>query len=585
MPMIVFIHLGEAPLPDCAVDAMDVARRISPGSEIVLIAGEQHAEAVPQGVSLVVAESLAGGEEMAEFRRRSELRFEFRNDFWFHTSARFFILAEFMRQTGVKDVIHLENDVVLHFDPQQRIDAFRAFADFAVPLDRTRAVAGIVWCANAEAVSALTRYMLAHPGINDMESVGGFCLANPELARPLPTIPVEYAVARGLDVARYCQGIDHFGGVFDAAAIGQYLGGIHWLNSPHDTRFFRNESSDLDLDTCDPVWGVRQGRRYLELGYGGRRTPVLAIHAHSKDVAGVSPFNHGVVADPEDVLTGERLQALADLTISSPAITHFHGRVNIQSRDCVEIPQNEAGQLMVPGPELIEKCRQARVIFVYTHLMLYFKRYIAPRLTRPFVLIAHNSDNGVGLDDLDLLNHPQLVRCWAQHPETAHVRLSPLPSGMANRQWGADRIDHVFAVARDIRKDGLLYANVNPTHPSRAHALEVAGRLPGATIESNVDFGHFVAQLARHRFCLCPRGNGIDSHRFWEALYLDAIPVVIRPDWISSYSGFPVVLLNSWDELPLVDWRKTYLRIKSTAYRFHGLSLRHLAEQIRSPLS
>lgn len=578
---IVFIHLGDAPLPACTLDAMAVARRMSPSSTLVLIASERHALAVPPAATFVAAEPLLASAAVGEFAQRSELRFEFRNDFWFHTSARFFVLAEFMRRTGAEDVIHLENDVCLHFDPATRLDAFRRHAEFAVPLDRVRAVAGIVWCANASAMSRLTEHMLAHPKSNDMDSIGAFCVTNPSIARPLPTIPEAYAREKGLDPTRYCPGIEAFGGVFDAAAIGQYIGGVHWMNNPHDTRFFRNESSDLLLDEFDLSWDVREGRRQLTLSRGEATTSVLAIHAHSKDVPGISPFNHGVVADSADILTGERLQALAELTISSPTITRFHGRDNIRSAELVEIPQNEAGQMLVPDAELIERCRRAKVIFVYTHLLLYFKRYIAPRLTQPFVLIAHNSDNGVGLDDLDLLNHPLLLRCWAQHPETAHTRLSPLPSGMANRQWGADRLDLIAAAAQDIRKDRWLYVNVNPTHPSRAHAKAVAARVPGATVETGVEFGHFIGQLVRHRFCLCPRGNGIDSHRFWEALYLDAIPVVVRPDWIASYSEFPVLLLNSWDELPLVDWRAAYIRIKTTAHRFTGLSLAHLAEKIR----
>lgn len=582
-PTIVFVHLGGAPAPRCLEDAIRNTRRISPASAIKVIADEIHGErlaAIDELVDFVPAESFSDGAEMREFRERSKLRFDFRNDFWFHTSARFFVVAEYLRRTGIEDVIHLESDVSLHFDPAARLDAFRGYAEFAVPLDRQRAIAGIVWYANANAATRLTRHMLANSQVNDMESVGAFCDQNPDIARPLPTVPMSYAIEKGLPVARYCDGLERFGGVFDAAAIGQYIGGVHWLNNPHDTRFFINESSDLDLRDFDLSWDVRDGVRFLSLNRADDRTPVLSIHAHSKDIAGISPYNHGVIASESDAITGERLQAMADLTIGSPMITRFHGRENIRSRDLVEIPQNDAGQLLVPDAALIEKCRAAKVIFLYTHLMLYFKRYIASRLDAPFILLTHNSDHGIGLDDLDILNHPRLRRCWAQNSEVAHYRLSPLPLGLANRQWGATRIDQIVAKARHIQKDKLLYVNVAATHPSRVHAAQAAARVAGATVESKVDFDHFVSSMARHKFCLCPRGNGLDTHRFWEALYLDCIPVIIRPDWCSAYSEFPVLLLNSWDELPFVDWRQAYIRIKSTAYRFEGLSLKHLTDRI-----
>jgi hypothetical protein len=41
-------------------------------------------------------------------------------------------------------------------------------------------------------------------------------------------------------------------------------------------------------------------------------------------------------------------------------------------------------------------------------------------------------------------------------------------------------------------------------------------------------YNQYLEQLAEHRFCLCVRGNGLDTHRFWESLYLKVIPIVIN---------------------------------------------------------
>jgi hypothetical protein len=581
--MIVFIHGGTGPIPYWMKDTLELVSRVAFRSELIVLTNSSNIKqlnGMGNRVTCIPIESVPKGEATRQLDQCSQLNREFRSGFWFHTMARFFVLADFMRHTGAEDVVHLENDVALYFDPAEKLDTFRKFADFAVPLDKGRAIAGIVWLRNSSVAVKLAEHLLAYPFQNDMEGIGHFCTTHPDLARPLPTIPPAYAATKGLDVHRYCQGIDQFGGIFDAAAIGQYVGGVHWLNNPHDSRFFINESSDLDLRELDISWNVVNGIRSPSLEFRGERVPVLALHAHSKDMRGISPFNHGVPTNSDDVITGERLQALADLTITSATITQFHGIENIRSKRCIQIPQNEAGQICVPDQGFIDECNQAAKIFVYTHLIPYFKRYVLPRLTRPFVVIAHNSDNGIGLDDLDLLNHPLLLRCFAQHPETAHTRLAPLPSGMANRQWGPTRIEQLVAAGRNLQKDMLLYVNVNPTHPSRAIAMFYAQKMSGATIEHSVGFEQFISGLARHKFCLCPRGNGIDSHRFWEALYLDCIPVIVRSDWISTYSEFPVLLLNSWEDLPNVDWRHQYIRIKSTAHRFERLSLAHLARQI-----
>ena len=48
---------------------------------------------------------------------------------------------------------------------------------------------------------------------------------------------------------------------------------------------------------------------------------------------------------------------------------------------------------------------------------------------------------------------------------------------------------------------------------------------------------------------LSPRGNGLDSHRTWEALYLDAIPIVWHSTLDSLYTNLPIIVINDWSEI------------------------------------
>jgi hypothetical protein len=580
---IVLIHAGTDALPVHMRRMASITARVAARSSITLLVNRPHCAEVQSwgaGFQVVCIDDLPVGAAHQQFAATSALNRQFRSGFWYHTTQRFFVLADYLRASAARNVIHLENDVVLYADPSDLLPAFQAHARFAVPLDRNRAIASMVWLADSAVADALAQHLLDFPAANDMEALNSFVLAQPELARPLPTLPLAYARAKGLDAQRFCSGLEAFGGIFDAAAIGQYLGGVDRKNNPHDSRFFVNESSDLDLRDCAPNWQVHHGLRQPVLHYGGASTAVLCLHAHCKDVQAVSPFNHGVPSQEAQLITGERLQALADLTLSTPAITAFHGRDNIRSAALVEIGQNPQQQLLVPDAALIAACQQAPVLFVYTHLLEYFRLYIAPCLQQPFVLITHNSDHAVGLQDLDLLNHPQLLHWWAQNVAVGHTRLSALPIGLANQQWGVAKLQQLLAAAQTIHKDRLLYANVALTHPSRVQAMQAAAQVPGVTQESGLDYPAYLSAMARHRFCLCPRGNGLDSHRIWEALYLDCIPIIVKADWIAAYSGLPLLLLGSWEELAHVDLEKTYQRIKATAYRFESLQLDHYSRAI-----
>ena len=70
------------------------------------------------------------------------------------------------------------------------------------------------------------------------------------------------------------------------------------------------------------------------------------------------------------------------------------------------------------------------------------------------------------------------------------------------------------------------------------------------------DHGVQMANLPRiyernraYPFWLSPRGNGIDCHRTWEALYLDIIPVVWNSSLNVLYEHLPVLIINDYDEL------------------------------------
>jgi hypothetical protein len=53
----------------------------------------------------------------------------------------------------------------------------------------------------------------------------------------------------------------------------------------------------------------------------------------------------------------------------------------------------------------------------------------------------------------------------------------------------------------------------------------------------------------QYSFWISPRGNGIDCHRTWEALYLDIIPVVWNSTLNSLYANLPVVIINNHTDL------------------------------------
>ena len=61
----------------------------------------------------------------------------------------------------------------------------------------------------------------------------------------------------------------------------------------------------------------------------------------------------------------------------------------------------------------------------------------------------------------------------------------------------------------------------------------------------------YLMLLASSYFNICPRGNGIDTHRIWESLIFQTIPIVEKNSFTLELQslGIPVFILEKWDLL------------------------------------
>jgi len=60
----------------------------------------------------------------------------------------------------------------------------------------------------------------------------------------------------------------------------------------------------------------------------------------------------------------------------------------------------------------------------------------------------------------------------------------------------------------------------------------------------------YLSNLRTNSFVLCPEGNGVDTHRLWETLYMGGIPIVQKNVYLESLlNDLPVVQVDHWDQL------------------------------------
>jgi hypothetical protein len=96
-----------------------------------------------------------------------------------------------------------------------------------------------------------------------------------------------------------------------------------------------------------------------------------------------------------------------------------------------------------------------------------------------------------------------------------------------------------------------------------------------STIYDRTDDGHsnYIDNIFNHKFILCPRGNGIDTHRIWESLYLRSIPIVKKCVAMSHFYDLPILWIDDWDEITYDFLQEKYIEITNGDFNFEKLNL------------
>lgn len=210
------------------------------------------------------------------------------------------------------------------------------------------------------------------------------------------------------------------------------------------------------------------------------------------------------------------------------------------------------------GPRGNLDFRSGDVVFCkIDEVLRFFERL---RLTRKRIIFV-TGEGDFPCDGLRQNFLPANVVHWfATNVTSPHPRVTALPIGLGSPRSGLTlRAEEISGLhGSGIPRDRWLYVNFRPdTNPGvRQPASEFFRDHPGAadwiTFQPPSGRGSnaaFLEALVRHRFVLCPPGNGVDTHRMWEALLAGAIPVVLRSSAMEPFSGLPVLFVDDFREV------------------------------------
>jgi len=200
------------------------------------------------------------------------------------------------------------------------------------------------------------------------------------------------------------------------------------------------------------------------------------------------------------------------------------------------------------------------IFYVDTHNVMDFFHY-SESLNDQFVLITHNSDNCITQNISDYIdsNVPNLKAWFGQNIDCFNERIQSLPIGLENtKNWAKfSKSDLLYDWStKNIVPSKLAYANFSlwtyPNERNRCYEFVknskfITNRCLHSVVQD--EYENWINEVLDHKYVLCPRGNGIDTHRFWETLYLGRIPITKRNLNTRFYEDLPALYIDDWSEL------------------------------------
>jgi hypothetical protein len=219
------------------------------------------------------------------FKSKTSLNKSFRNGFWYLTSLRFFYIYHFIEKYNIKNVIHLENDVLIYYNCNELLSVIDQNYIY-LPFDTyNRNVASIMYIPNASVFKkVLDNYDTTK---NDMEN---FSIINKK-TNLIKKFPIFVENNNLTDEQKFVSENSHtFPFIFDGAAMGQYLFGVDPRNIEGDTTGFVNETCVIKYNNYKIWFSNIDGMNKPFIEIEKKNIPIFNLHIHSKNLKHVLYF-------------------------------------------------------------------------------------------------------------------------------------------------------------------------------------------------------------------------------------------------------------------------------------------------------
>ena len=97
----------------------------------------------------------------------------------------------------------------------------------------------------------------------------------------------------------------------------------------------------------------------------------------------------------------------------------------------------------------------------------------------------------------------------------------------------------------------------------------------------NNEMSNLRSHLSKHKFCISPRGRGVDCHRHWECLYLGVIPIIEKSPEMKDFADLPILYVDNYHKINVKYLNQIYEEFQKKTFNMEKLNLMYWNNKIK----
>lgn len=199
---------------------------------------------------------------------------------------------------------------------------------------------------------------------------------------------------------------------------------------------------------------------------------------------------------------------------------------------------------LCPRYNINNNIKSGEIVFVNLDYFNDFVNLLEKLKPNNIQVITHNSDQTFTKEHFNRIEK-YISKIYPINCIFNNKKICKIPIGFPDKRFDLDKINN-------LNKTILAYMNftIHTNKQKRTECYNILNNKSFITSESNIPQEQFYTQIARSKYVISPEGTGIDCHRIYESIYLDAIPIVKTSPLDDLYKKFGcIMIINNWEDI------------------------------------